>query len=92
MEQAEERTFVERKESGAKAADVQRAKKEGKSIHFAYLMDLCHVKNAELAEHIQKRGESCTERTMSKMNSDTEPCSQKILGHDVQISWCDWRG
>ena len=37
-----------------KAAVVQKAKKEGKTIHFTKLMDLCHLENAEFARHLQK--------------------------------------
>ena len=37
-----------------KAAEVRRAKQEGKTTHFANLVDLCHLKNAELARHHQK--------------------------------------
>ena len=36
------------------------AKKAGKTVHFANLMDSCHLKNAELAKHLQNiQGASC---------------------------------
>ena len=39
----------------SRKSDVFRqAKKDGKTVHFANLMDLCHLKNAELAKHLQK--------------------------------------
>ena len=31
----------------------RQAKKDGKTVHFADLMDLCHLKNAEVAKHLQ---------------------------------------
>ena len=54
VEQVKERTCAGRKGSEAKAADVQRAKRERKSILSAHLMDPCHLKNAELPEHRKK--------------------------------------
>ena len=33
---------------------VQRAQKEGRTVHFATLMDICHPKNSELEPRFQK--------------------------------------
>ena len=33
---------------------IEEARNEGKKVHFAYLMDLCHLKNSELAPQYQK--------------------------------------
>ena len=33
---------------------IDEAKKEGKTVHFASLMDLCHLKNSELEPKFQK--------------------------------------
>ena len=35
-------------------AEVKRAKLEGKTVYFATLMDLCHLKNSELENKVQK--------------------------------------
>ena len=38
-----------------KTAEVtRRAKVEGKKVHFATLMDLCHLKNSELENKFRK--------------------------------------
>ena len=37
-----------------KSEVIRQANKDGKTVHFANLMDLCHLKNAELAKHLQK--------------------------------------
>ena len=33
---------------------IAEARKEGKTVHFASLMDLCHLKNSELEPKFQK--------------------------------------
>ena len=33
---------------------TSQAKKDGKTVHISNLKDLCHLKNAELAKHLQK--------------------------------------
>ena len=33
---------------------MKRKKKEGKTVHFASLMDICHLKNSELEPQFQK--------------------------------------
>ena len=33
-----------------KSEVIRPAKKDGKTVHFANLMDFCHLKNAELAK------------------------------------------
>ena len=33
---------------------IEKAQKEGKTVHFATLVDSCHLKNAKLDEKIQK--------------------------------------
>ena len=33
---------------------IAEARKEGKTVHFASLMDLCHLKNSELEPRFQK--------------------------------------
>ena len=37
-----------------KSEVIRQAKKDGKTVHFVNLMDLCRLKNAELAKHLQK--------------------------------------
>ena len=37
----------------SKSEVVRQAKIEGKPVHFANLMDLCHLRNAELEKHFQ---------------------------------------
>ena len=36
------------------AWDESKAKLKGKTVHFATLMDLCHLKNSELEDKVQK--------------------------------------
>ena len=57
----------------SKSAVVRKATKDGKTVHFANLMDLCHLKDAELAKHLQKIQEaSCAlEEKTSKTKKDT---------------------
>ena len=33
---------------------IEEARNEGRKVHFASLMDLCHLKNSELEPHYQK--------------------------------------
>ena len=56
---------------------ICQAKKDGKTVHFANLIDLCHLKNAELATHFQKyKGRVVLRgRMMSKTKKDTEQFS-----------------
>ena len=42
------------KKARSKSEVYRQAKMEGKTVHFANLMDLCHMKKAELAKHLQK--------------------------------------
>ena len=41
-------------ESQNKREVIAEARKEGKTVHFASLMDLCHLKNSELEPTFQK--------------------------------------
>ena len=83
---------------------IRRAKKDGKTIHFANLMDVCHLKSAELAKHFHK----CKERVVlwednvqdeegyravfSRVRcSSVSEGSGKILGHHLKASWYGWR-
>ena len=36
------------------ARSFRGAQSDGKTVHFAFLMDLCHFMDAELATHLQK--------------------------------------
>ena len=71
---------------------VRRRRME-KTIHFANLMDLCHLKNAELAKNTSRnvRGEFCPEETTSMTKKDTEQYSQgkvlQRLRRQRQSSW-----
>ena len=42
------------KKARSKSEINRQAKKDGKTVHFAIMMDLCHLKNAELAKHLRK--------------------------------------
>ena len=79
---------------------IQQAEKDGKSVHFANLMDLCHLKNAELARHLPKyegrvvlRGDMIKDeqgysgsihRARRFIFADG---SGEILGHHLKASW-----
>ena len=47
--------------------EFQQGKKDGKSVNFASHVDLCHVKDSELAKHTG--GEWCSKQTTSKDDS-----------------------
>ena len=38
----------------SKKKNIEKAQKEGRTVHFAKLMDLCHLKNSELEQEFQK--------------------------------------
>ena len=38
---------------------VQKAQKEGRTVYFAALMDICHLKNSELNQKFQKKQRTC---------------------------------
>ena len=42
------------KKARSQAEVIIHAKMDGKTVHFANLMDICNLKNAELAKHLQK--------------------------------------
>ena len=71
-----------------KAAVVQTAKKEGKTIHFANLVDLCHLKNAELARHLQ----SCKGRVVLREDNVKDEGGHRAVfaeqGASASRTWC----
>ena len=52
--QIQEHFIVGCEESEIKARSHPSGEKEGATVHIANLMDLCHLKNAELAKHLHK--------------------------------------
>ena len=49
---------------------IDAARKEGRKVHFASLMDICHLKNAELeAKEPKIQRSSCTPRSYCKDDS-----------------------
>ena len=59
MDQNENSSSVEKNET-SKSEVVRQLHKKGKTIHFANLMDLCHIKKAEFAKYFQKyKGVRC---------------------------------
>ena len=38
----------------SKKEDIETTQKEGRTVHFATLMDLCHLKNSELEQKFQQ--------------------------------------
>ena len=66
-------------ESETKSEVIDEARKEGRKVHFASLMDLCHLKNAELeTKHSKKEVELYSEATLWKMILDLMQYSQHI--------------
>ena len=51
---------------------ISQAKKDGKTVHFSKLMDLCHLKNADANTSRNTRSELCSAETTSKTRKDTE--------------------
>ena len=80
------------KKNKAKTEVARPAKKDGKTVHFGNLMDLCHLKNAKLANSLQKyKGESCSGKATSRTKKDTEQYSQsKALQHHRWQWQHDW--
>ena len=72
---------------------IERAKKDGPTVYVANLMDLCHLRNAELARHLRKyQGRVVLQRkTVSKMKTNTDPHSQskalQLHRWQRQICW-----
>ena len=58
----------------SKSEVLRQEKKEGKTVHLANLMDLCHLKNADPCKTPPKNttGEWCSGETTSKTKKDTE--------------------
>ena len=53
---------------------IEEARTRGRKVHFASLMDVCHVKKSELAHQYQKyKVESCSEVTLWRMIQDQIP-------------------
>ena len=51
--------------SRARRRYILEAQRDKKKVHFASLMDICHLKNAELEQKIQKKKE-CSKVTLCK--------------------------
>ena len=49
-----ENTGMAGDESQKQKVVIDEARKEGKTVHFASLMDICHLKNSELEPKFQK--------------------------------------
>ena len=61
---------------------IAEARKEGKTVHFASLLDICHLKKSELEPKFQStRAELYSEVTVSKMILDH---TQYLLNMDHQ--------
>ena len=59
------------------------ARNEGKTVHFASFMDLCHLKNSELDPNFKNtKVRSYSEVTFGKMIQDY---TQHLLNKDHQI-------
>ena len=62
---------------------IDEARTKGATIHFASLMDICHLKNAELeAKHQKIQRSSCTQRLGAEMDNNTAP--SRILDTSAQ--------
>ena len=54
LEKTGENTSMAADESQNKMEVIDEARNKGKTVHFASLMDLCHLKNSELEPQFQK--------------------------------------
>ena len=73
-----------------KSEVIRQAKMDGKTVHFANLVELCHLKNAELAKTPPETdgGELCCGRTTSKTKKDTgQYFALQLLRWQRQGSW-----
>ena len=60
---------------------IDEARNKGRKVHFASLMDLCHLKNSELEPQFQStKAESYSEVTLGKIIQDH---TQYLLNKDV---------
>ena len=65
---------------------IYEARAKGAKVHVASLMDICHLKNAELeAKHQKYKVELCSEATLWKMILDRMQYSQ-IKDHQ-HLKW-----
>ena len=74
----------------SKSEVIHQAKKDGKPVHFANLMDLGHVKNAELAKHLQNYIGRVV-LWVDNVKDSVPDGSGKLLGHHLKAPWCGWR-
>ena len=75
-------TIFERVEGKSKHEVIQEARVNGKQVHFATLMDFCHLKRPELAEHLQKY-QGRVVPTGDDVKDDGEPCSLNKEHHPL---------
>ena len=67
------------------------ANKAGKSVHFAKLMDLCHLENAELAKHFQKnKGESSGGQRQKTKRKREQHSQGKVLQRRKRQRQSSW--
>ena len=57
MGQAEEQTAWQESRVESKQEVIDEARREGKTVHFATVMDLCHLTNAEMENRVVLRGD-----------------------------------
>ena len=85
----------------SKKQAIDEARTSGATVHFASLMDICHLKNAELEAKRQKykgrvvlRGDSVKDDSGSfavfteQGSSASQMTAAKIM--DIQIAWLRW--
>ena len=82
---------------------IDEARTAGATVHFASLMDICHLKNAELEAKHQKykgrvvlRGDIVKDDSGSyavfieQGSSASQRTAAKIIGYHLQIAWLRW--
>ena len=67
---------------------ARQTKNDGKTLHFANLINSCHLKNAELTKHLQKYKERVVlmVKTTSKTMKDTEQNPQSKVALASQMA------
>ena len=65
---------------------IDKAKKDGRTVHFGTVMDLCHVKHAELSEEFWRyKGRVVFRGDQVRDESGFLPCSRNRV--PLQVIW-----
>ena len=68
---------------------IDEARKEGRKVHFASLMDLCNLKNAELEAKHSVRDDSGSYAVFTEQGSSaSQLAAAKVMDIISRLPWC----